>query len=47
MPDKSIATLGALLSGISGISVPYLELDPAFNSIRNTPEFITLLEKHR
>ena len=47
MPDKSIATLGALLSGISGISVPYLELDPAFNSIRNTPEFITLLEQHR
>ena len=47
MPDKSIATLETLLSGISGISVPYLELDPAFNSIRNTPEFITLLEKHR
>jgi len=47
MPDKSIATLETLLSGISGISVPYLELDPAFNSIRNTPEFITLLEQHR
>lgn len=47
MPDESIATLDALLSGISGISVPYLELDPAFNSIRNTPEFTALLERHR
>jgi len=47
MPGESIATLDALLSGISGISVPYVELDPAFNSIRNEPGFIALLERHR
>ncbi len=47
MPEESIATLDALLSGISAISVPWLEHDPAFNGIRNTPEFIALLEKHR
>jgi tetratricopeptide (TPR) repeat protein len=47
MPDESIATLDELLSGISAISVPWLELDPAFNGIRNQPEFIALLEKHR
>jgi len=47
MPGESIATLDALLSGISGISVPYVELEPAFNSIRSQPEFIALLERHR
>ncbi len=47
MPSESIATLDALLSGISAISVPYLELAPAFNGIRNEPGFIALLEKHR
>jgi TolB-like protein len=47
MYAESIATLDALLSGISSISVPYVELDPAFNSIRNEPGFIALLEKHR
>jgi TolB-like protein len=47
MPGESIATLDALLSGISSISVPYVELDPAFDSIRNEPGFIALLEKHR
>ena len=47
MYAESIATLDALLSGISSISVPYVELDPAFNSIRNEPGFIALMEKHR
>ena len=47
MPAECIATLDALLSGISSISAPYLELAPAFNGIRNEPEFIALLEKHR
>ena len=47
MPEESIATLDTLLSGISAISVPWVEHDPAFNGIRNTPEFIALLEKHR
>jgi tetratricopeptide (TPR) repeat protein len=47
MPDECIATLDTLLSGISAISVPWVELDPAFNGIRNQPEFIAMLEKHR
>jgi len=47
MLDQSISTLESLLSGISAISVPWLELDPAFNDIRNEPEFIALLDRHR
>ena len=47
MPDESITTLDALLSGISAVSVPWLELDPAFNNIRNNPKFIAMLERHR
>jgi len=47
MLNESIATLESLLSGHSAISVPWLELDPAFNGIRKEPEFIALLERHR
>ncbi len=47
MPEQAIATLAELLSGYSDISVHVLELDPAFNDIRNTPGFAALLEKHR
>ena len=47
MPGESIATLDALLSGISAYSVPWVELDPAFNNIRNEADFIAMLERHR
>ncbi|MCW8925065.1 MAG: tetratricopeptide repeat protein [Xanthomonadales bacterium] len=47
MLDECIATLDTLLSGISFVSVPWLEHDPAFNSIRSAGEFIALLERHR
>jgi len=47
MPDESIEMLELLLSGYSNITVPWLELDPAFNGIRNEPEFVALLERHR
>jgi len=47
MLDESIATLDALLSGISLFSATWVELDPAFKDIRNEPGFIALLEKHR
>jgi hypothetical protein len=47
MLDECLETLEALLSGYSTITVPWLELDPAFNGIRNQPEFIALLESHR
>ncbi len=47
MNAECIEILESLLSDKSEISVPWLEHDPAFNGIRNTPEFIALLEKHR
>jgi len=47
MPDECISTLDSLLSGPATISVPWLDLDPAFNSVRNNPEFIAMLERHR
>ena len=47
MLDESIATLDALLSGISVFSATWVELDPAFKDIRIEPDFISLLEKHR
>jgi TolB-like protein/Tfp pilus assembly protein PilF len=47
MLEECIATLEALLSGISANSVPWVERDPAFIGIRNESEFIALLERHR
>jgi tetratricopeptide (TPR) repeat protein len=47
MKAESIEILESLLSGNSDISVPWLELDPAFNRMRDEPEFIALLERHR
>ncbi|MDX2429167.1 MAG: tetratricopeptide repeat protein [Xanthomonadales bacterium] len=47
MPGESIAILDALHSGIGPFSVPWVELDPAFNDIRNEPDFIAMLERHR
>ena len=47
MVDEGIATLELLFSGPSAHSVPWVELDPAFNDIRNKPDFISMLERHR
>ncbi len=47
MPDESIAILDSLLSGPATISVPWLELDPAFNGMRDNPGFMAMLERHR
>jgi TolB-like protein len=47
MSDECISTLDSLLSGPSTISVPWLELDPAFNGIRDNPEFVAMLERHK
>jgi len=47
MPDECISTLDSLLAGPSTISVPWLELDPAYNNVRNNPDFIALLERHK
>ena len=47
MLNECVALLESLLSGYSSITVPWLELDPAFNGIRNEPGFVALLERHR
>ena len=47
MLEKSITTLDLLLSGISTVTVKWVELDPAFNGIRHEPEFTKLMERHR
>jgi len=47
MADESIATLDLLFSGQSTHSVAWVELDPAFNHIRNEPDFIALMDRHR
>jgi TolB-like protein/Tfp pilus assembly protein PilF len=47
MSNECISTLDSLLSGPSTISIPWLDLDPAFNGIRDNPAFIGLLERHR
>ncbi len=47
MADECISTLDSLLSGRSTITLPWVELDPAFNSIRDDPAFIAMLERHR
>jgi tetratricopeptide (TPR) repeat protein len=47
MNAESIETLDLLLSGKSDISVPWIDIDPAFNRMRNEPEFMALLERYR
>jgi len=47
MTDECVEALERLLSGISTISITWLELDPYFNGIRSEPAFIALLERHR
>jgi Tfp pilus assembly protein PilF len=47
MTSDSIASLEPLFSPPSGISVPWVELDPVFNGIREEPEFMAMMERHR
>lgn len=47
LPEQAIEMLDQMLSKPSGIHVPYIEKDPFFDGIRNTPEFIALLSKYR
>jgi TolB-like protein/Tfp pilus assembly protein PilF len=44
MADEAIELLNGLLSPPSEISVPILELDPAYDRIREHPGFVALLE---
>jgi tetratricopeptide (TPR) repeat protein len=47
MTDQCVETLDRLLTGISPVSIKWVELDPYFNGIRNEPEFIAMLDRHR
>ncbi|MFT5139034.1 MAG: TolB-like protein/Tfp pilus assembly protein PilF [Lysobacterales bacterium] len=47
MTQDCVATLEPLFSPPSNHSIAWVELDPAFNGIRNEPEFIAMMERHR
>jgi TolB-like protein/Tfp pilus assembly protein PilF len=47
MTADSVALLEPLLSPPSSFSIPWVDLDPAFNGIRDEPEFVTMMERHR
>jgi TolB-like protein/Tfp pilus assembly protein PilF len=47
MTEECVANLDRFLSGISGTSINWVELDPYFNRIREEPEFIAMMERHR
>ncbi len=47
MTPESVALLEELLLPPSEVSLPIIELDPAFDRIRTDPEFIALLEQHQ
>jgi len=47
MTQACIEKLDHLLSGNNATSFKWVELDPYFNQIRNEPEFITMMERHR
>ena len=44
---EAIEVLEPLLSPPSDASVIYVELDPAFDLIRNHPDFTAMLDRHR
>jgi hypothetical protein len=47
MVSDAINILEQQFNPPSEISVHWLDLDPAFNGIREEPEFIAMLERHR
>ncbi len=47
MTDECVEILDNLLTTPSPTSVTWLELDPYFDNIRQQPEFIAMLERHR
>lgn len=47
MTEECVANLDRFLSGISSTSISWVELDPYFIHIREEPEFIAMMERHR
>ena len=47
MTAESVAILEPLLSPPSSFSIPWVDLDPAFIGIRDDPEFVAMMERHR
>ena len=47
MSAQAISNVDEVLSGPNEVSVRIIDADPAFNSVRNDPEFIAMLEQHR
>jgi len=45
--DRALQLLEPLLPGPSTVSVRYVELDPHWDSLRNDPDFIALLNRYR
>ena len=45
--DQALKQIEYLLSNPSWISVPYLEMDPRWNPLREDPRFQEILEKYR
>jgi tetratricopeptide (TPR) repeat protein len=47
MTQECIANLDLIFSGNNATSFKWVELDPYFNQVRNEPEFIAMMERHR
>lgn len=47
MAPEAIEMLESILVPPSNTSVNKIDLDPAFDSIRDKPEFVAMMERHR
>ncbi len=45
--QEAFEQLEIMLSKPGAFGVNYISLDPVFDGVRNDPEFVALMEKHR
>ena len=45
--QEAFEQLGLMLSNPGVFRVNYISLDPVFDAVRNAPEFVALMKKHR